>query len=616
MSTSMHVLLNCTAIVSSKRAVFHKSTIKTVVISNTDFSSYQTVEPNNGVFNVDLDFKTDEVVTDHLKFHFFTGDATPVLIAAGAIDLGNLESIYKFTNNFQNVTVTLRVEGNPPDIRNCKRSALHDSPRIINTTVAYVRAIEEQMNKELVVDETNGGVMFSKLLALHNMDGEASSHLHYQQDFEPSQYTSDRFLLSGISMMGILETLRLQHLTVEDVMDMPDESRTFTCFVSMVCQACMRSAQLCPYCPDMNVSEVPNSDGTCKLVPGESFKRPFAEPFDGKAMHGIQNDDCEGEALWMLQLFASFSHIRDMESVFPPHLFNLTDSQKQRVYGLAKRIGNLINEGKLHCDVTLVSTGAAAFGQDVGAQIEGHATCVLSNTACEPHDILMEGTNCICPEIYTVSLQLAKSGGVKDVGISVIANALTRKMMGEENDNHRMMVHLDLSNNLPFYQHAFMQNNMLLAASGEQLRYGVHVKDIGDYKVKCFVPVSDEIMPGTASELANYFNSRRMEIHPPLAPVSKVIDATRQWSPMTLYEGDEHVKGRKFITCCYTEAVHDAADRDKVLLAKQAMCEKWNGVNGEVGHANAFVAFDSVYHCICLFSDDLSHLKLFLEKSP
>lgn len=602
----MHVKLQCNVRVTSDRAVFPRSTLKTAIVSNCDECSYCKVDCSSGVFEVDLELEGP--ATDHLKFHFFTGDAVPVFVAGGGVYMGEMAGTYVFESNFQKVRVELTIKGESVDVSGLRRSALHRKDDMLREFIDYSDALSEALQHNTVVTHENGGSMFSHVLAIHNMESQATSHLHYEQDFVPTPYTSKRYLESGITMTCLLETLLFQQTTIANVMNMGDGSEEFTRFVSLVCQAPMRSAQVCPYTPDMNVGPLLGRDGKHQLVPGESFKRPFGEPFD-KTLHCVQNDDCEGEALLMLQLFWSFGHLvsenYSPNNLFPEALFNLTDEQKEQAYGLAERIGKLVLAKKLACEVTLVSSGSAALGQEP-QQLGGHATCVLVNMVGEPFDILMEGTNCISPELHTQTVEL----GGEPVCMSSIANQVTLKMLGTKvgSDNTRRMIHLETKGKMPFYKQVFVQSHNFVATKGEpRPSYGVHVKQLSDYNVKVFMPSTDT---KRERKLQKYIKDRASEIHPPMAPVSAILEAIKHWAPLALAEPTTQ---RPAMPCLYTEAFEDPAQREAALERARQLADNWNSANGEIGHATAFCAFDSVYHVLYLYTDDLGKLKQWIE---
>ena len=598
----MHICLSCKSRVFSNRAVFPLHTIGKVVVSNTDHSTYTVIEPKNGDFEVD--FQLTGTLTDHLKFHFFTSDKVPVLIAAGGVDMNALDGKHLMQCNFQKIHVSLEIKSQCEITENLPKSVLHKADKMMAMICEYTDYVDDFIKHKLIVEHDNGGSMFSKVLAVHNMDSQPTSHLHYQDDFMPTPYTSERFLRSGITMACLVETLHLQRMSVEKVMQLPDDSMQFTRFVSLVCEACMRSAKVCPYTPDMNVGEALDSNGNYVLIPGESFKRPFAEPFCG-ALHTLQTDDCEGQAVWMLQLFWSFAHMRDcqMDELFPDSLFELSLEDKEKLYELAMRIGGLVRSEKIECKVTLVSSASAALGQQP-AQIGGHATTVLVNSLGK-HQILMEGTNCICPDLHHRDVKIHN----QCVGLSTIANQLTMKMLGEnrESPDFRAMIHLDMSGNLPFYRSAFTQGNMLLATKQDR-KYGIHVRDINDEEIRAHVNL--EIDRKMEAKISEYVGARQIEIHPPLTSVENVRQAIEHWSKLKL---NTDMADRPCMPCVYTHAVLDPSARQAELEATQNRCDEWNQKNAHLGFAKAFTAFDSVYHALYLYTDNLQPLCDWIE---
>lgn len=614
----MRVRLEGTALVYGNSSGAVPNVARRLIVSDNDYATYCVVDidEQSGAFKVDFELEGvghEGYVTDFIKFFFFTSDRVPVHIASGGVHVARLvkDSVHKFRNNFQPVTVSVVIRDcDPLSAEGLARSMLRTPVREI--VVPYVDQIDKTIAKRALVKDENGGHMFSNVLAMHDMQDQATSHLHYQVDFCPTPYVCERYWRTGITMSCLVETLRLTRHTIPEINALDNSAPEFTRFVSMVCEACMRSARVCPYTPDQNV--VVDKNGEVRLVPGESFKRPFAEPFDGAHLHAMQNDDCEGEALWLLQMLWSFAFLRDDEC-FPEHLFDLTDAQKEQLVQLARRIGNLVEAERLTCEITLVSASAAALGNSSASHITGHAACVLTNrcyTEAGPHSILMEGTNCIYPEIYDAKCTINNS----ELTISQLANAFTRRMRDSSVENMdptdvRCMFHLDVvrGENMPFYRNCFIQDQKILCRRDDKT-YGVSV---GDLNKRDAVQSVGVLNPQSEKQLRDVLAKRRIEGHAPLAPVSKVLDATRHWSKQTLWELPS--QDQQYLPCLYTHAVEDPVLRAQRYADARIHCDEFNKKMGTtIGVADCFCAFDSVYHVLYLKLGNLDKICEFVGK--
>lgn len=598
------------------------------IVSNTDSCTFKEVRPENGHFVVDFDMQPIHekgVVTDFIKFHFFTPDEVPVLIAAGAVHLESLTTgvHFIFENNFTGVKIYL-------DILKCEihhdialtPSCLHDSESINAKILRFIQYVQEAMHENMQIGAANGGTMFTSLVAAHNMQNEASSNLHYQQDFAPNAESAKRFLLTGLTMLSLLESMQVMHLTIDQVNALPRSGVEFTRFVSIVCQTCSRSADLCPYTADMNVSTSVDKNGDYILVPGESYKRPFGLPWpDNGRIHSVQTDDCEGEALWLMHLCHSFAHVKDYTKaeLFPDHLFHVDESDKDQLMALGLEIGQLIADSLIQCDVVLVSASAPMLGaENSSPQLQGHATCVLVNMVGEPHEILMEGTNCLMPEMYLKKIQIQRPTGPKTLSMSSVANSMT-KMLMQQNYGRidcKMMAHLDIDvEKIPFYKNVFVQNNMFVATHGEtKPHFGVSVANMNNYKIKVFLPMGEMFHTKMQKSIENYVDARRAEIHPPLAPLDRIVQVTKTWSPMTMFKGNDILKDRQYIVCLYSRALADPSEREKYHKDLLCNCDQWNELYPQIGFANSFKAYNSVYHTLCLYTDNVDNLIMLLEK--
>jgi len=630
---------------------YPNSVIKRVIVCNRDGCSYQSfADVKDGQFDVDFELQPQEpgaALCDTLKFHFYSNHAIPVVIAAGAVPMADVGAVmahlgsknFTFACNFApiNVSLTLKPVGQPTCLQldGLDKSTLCNTADYMRLTQLTCTEVGSILTNNLVIKPEDGAPMFCNLMTAHNFQGEATTHIHYQSDIEPTPQDGRLFYASGITMTALAYALQAKCATVDEVLAMDQSSPNFTAFVTEVCQAFIRSAHLNPYVSDEVLSTNLDAAGrVCKTL-SECFKLPFREPFLFNTVGAgyLHADDCEGHATFIHYLFNSFKHMyRDappLQTVCPDHIFGHWDAQaKISLQKLANFIGQKAHDGSLRTDILLISAGSAALG-DGGNQLGGHATIVLVNSTNkdEPHDMLMEGTNSMTWDDDKRTIVCMK-GQLIPVQIPLVscANLLTQNianLCGEVQDSdRRMMAHLNSDLESKFYKVAFCQNGQLLATptqSPSRLNFGVNMQRLSDYKQKVFMPITSQLItkitkdPKADQFMARHREQRKLEIHPPRTDLCNVQKAVAHWSPLELYQHDEDLKGRQYKVCLAMRSIRDADERAANFLETKNRLQEWNSKFREVGVCSAFVAFDTVFTRLCMFTDNLPALQRVLS---
>lgn len=617
---------------------FPSNVLSRVIVSCNDDCSYQRIDDiKDGCFKVDFDLvplHEDAQLCNSLKLHFYTGNTTSIVIASGAISLEQVAALMGSTKqsspvvfncNFTPVSVmaTLNPPTTPmkvelPPMRETVLSHTDTAQKLFNIAGNQIFNL---LSSRVNVDATKGAPMFCNLITAHNMEGQATTHLHFAKDVAPTPKDSERFYMSGLTMTALAEALHAHSLTTSDVMAMDPSSKQFTLFVSGVCQSFMRSAHIAPYVLDKVLDPSLSPTGAVKHKLGESFLLPFREPFtttEGKAQF-LFADDCEGQATFMLHLFTSFQHLREAtkatqcDSVFPPHLFDMNEQEKKNLWDVAMKIGG----SNLRCDVALMSAGSAALG-DGGNQITGHATCIMVNTsdAMNPHDIMMEGTNSMVWDDDTRSISLAG----KQMPLSQVANLLTGQvagLLGEVDKNDfRYMIHIGPVNGKMFYKNVWCQNGTLVATDAPlKPSYGIDMQHISNYDLKVYMPLPTDLLENATKQkesdffLETFCELRKSEIHPPPIPISTILKATEHWTPAKAFVKPEQLNGREYKVCLTMQSVRDPVERAEILSKAPATIKQWNERYADIGFVSTYAALDTVYTKLHFWTDNLSKLE-------
>ena len=655
----MRLRFQASASVFSSNAVgnglcqFPASVIKRVIVCNKDGCSYQHfTDVQNGGFEVDFELQPlapGAVLCDTLKFHFYSNHAVPVVIAAGAVGMSDVGSImahlgsksFTFTCNFApiNVALTLKPAGSPTciDLSGLAKSTLCNSAEHMRLVSATCTGMQSVLTNNLVIKPEDGAPMFCNLMTAHNFQGEATTHTFYQSDVEPTSQDGKLFYASGITMTALAYALQARCMTVEDVLALDKASPAFTSFVTEACQAFIRSAHLNPYVSDEVLSTNLDSAGRIGKTLSECFKLPFREPFihDTAVSGYLHADDCEGQATFIHYLFSSFKHLYSdapsMDSVLPAHIFGHWDAQdKVSLMKLANTIGRMAHEGALRTDILLISAGSAALG-DGGNQLGGHATIVLVNSSNkdQPHDMLMEGTNSMMWDDDKRTIVCMKSELVPvSVPLVSCANMLTQNianLFGESDAaDVRLLAHINKDLEAKFYKVAFCQNGQLLATptqSPAQLNYGVDMKLLSDYSKKVFMPITDKLVTKITSDknaydfMKNHRELRKSEIHPPRTDLCNIQKAVAHWSPMEVYQHPPQVEGRAYKVCLAMKSIRDPEKRSAELLATREKVDAFNAKYSNIGYCTAYVAFDTMFTKLCMYTDNLDALQTMLSSA-
>jgi len=662
----MRVRFSACATVFSDKEQFPHSTVRCVVVCNRDGCTYQRVDDvKKGRFDVDFELQPMDagcMLTDTLKFHVFT-DKLLVLVASGKMPMQDVaqamsDPTFKghvvLESNFKPVAVHVQIDSciTPMNVQlpMMQKSTLHDNETFAGLFQAFAGAVRGVLNKTIEINPTKGANMFANLLTAHNFQGELTTHVHFQHDIEPTKKDSELFFRSGLTMLAAAEALHVQGVEAEEVLSWEVGSRQFTEYTAAVGQAFMRSAHICPYLSDFNVSAELDAMGQLKMDVGESFRLPFREPFHGSAKKAlfVHADDCDGFATYILCLLHSFMHLHEeitaqpiamqltldtpildtstSSRYFPAHLFNMTETDKDALLAVGMKIGKAFKERHIRCDVTLLSAGGAALGDKEGA-LGGHATCMLSNWSNlnEPFDIMMEGTNSIYADADTTQVTIQTTEGMQEVPLIDIANKLTAQINGPlDRANNRILQHINLKTHSVFYKTAFCQNGVLLATpmGANNLSYGVNMCDMSDYNKKVLMPVDASMLDNTVKSkgahemLERYCHARRDEIHPPRVSIDRVNEALGAWSPMDMFKRPTAIGSRPVKTCLSSTSERDPEKRKLIFKAAQEVAIAWNNHPRDrtIGHFRVVQAFDSVYKILSLYTDDMTTIKKGLEK--
>ena len=641
---------------SKKNKMFPADVINRVIVCNKEGCSYAHITKiENGNFDVEFELKPIDKnvkLCNSLKFHFYTGNKVPLVIAAGEVSMGSIIRLMKGKDidpvqincNFSPVFVQMHFH--PPktpltvsSVPKFENSCLNDSDtyaRIITLTNNYVSGI---IKTKLNLETNIGAPMFCNLMSAHNFSKQVTTHIDYQQDVTPTVKNGKLFYKSGLTMCALAETHLNLCLTPEQVMKMPLESKEFTNFVANVCQSFMRSAHICPYVSDTVLDSKLDSSGNVHEILSESFKLPLHEPFPENATY-LCADDCEGQATFMLHLFHSFGYLhakqnsktglfKHFEVAMPANLFKMNDEEKAQLWKVAMKIGSCVNDKKLECHVTLVCAGGASLG-DSSSSVGGHATCVLVNNTIPEKQItqIMEGTNSMLWDDDNTTLDLSNPMIPLKMPLVQVANMLTTniaKIMGLEqadDPDFRKLIHLNSDNEQKFYKTAYCQNGNLLAsnvANSLKLDYGIGMNSMSDQQKKVLMPVTPSLINSLVqNDKAHSFCNehriaRRDEIHPPLMSKEKLSSLISHWSPLVTCSLPELLTSRKYKICMAMRSIRDKDERNEFAMQLHEKLNEWNNKYSDVGICTSYVAMDTVFTRLHMWTDDIAKLQSTLK---
>lgn len=642
---------------SKKMQVFPTNTINRVIVCNKEGCTYSHItDVKDGKFDVNFELKPlekDLVLSDMLKFHFYTGNKIPLVIAAGAIKMGSIIRLMKgkeidpvqISCNFSPVFVQLSFHSptsiNPNiQVPKLERSCLQNTETHAQITLLTNACVTSIIKSKLDLRANIGAPMFCNLMSAHNFEKEITSHINFQQDISPSLKHGKLFYKSGLTMTALAESLHNLCVTTDEVMKMDDSGKEFTNLVANVCQSFMRSAHICPYVSDEVLDPKLDSSGSIHHLLSESFKMPLHEPYVENATY-LCADDCEGQASFMLHLFESFGHLyerenhktgqfKHFEKAMPTSLFKMTDDEKSKLWQVAMKIGSCVNTKKIQCHITLVSAGGASLGDSEG-QVGGHATCVLVNN-CNPQSSItqiMEGTNSMTWDDDNREVDLSNPMIPLKMPLVQVANMLTTniaKIMGMEKNNDpdfRKLIHLNSQNQSKFYKTAYCQNGNLLASNDGnslKLEYGINMNSISDSKKKVLMPVTAALTNTVVQNSSahafceTHRLQRKNEIHPPLVSKEKLSSLIAHWTPMTMNVVPEEITKRKNKICLAMKSFRNPEERAAFHLQLNQKLKEWNHKYSDVGLCTSYVAFDTVFTRLHMWVDDMDKLQNTLKK--
>ena len=617
-----------------------------VIVSSADgCTSHIAPVREDGRFDVDFLLHASDplgAVVDTLKFHFYA--KADLLVASGCVPMGEFlrgvdrggTTHFDATFNFVKNCVKVEVKGPPSPSAGLEAflthppapSALWGTDRATKLFSDLSTQVSDNLRTKLVISPEIGAPIFTHVLTAHAMEGQFTTHMHYQLDMEPTRRQTNLLLESGLTMMAVADTLHFWGRNADEVRGF--EPVELTKFSAACCQFLQRSARVMPYVPDACVTA--DEGGNVTMRGTEVFKRFLSEPMDLELDTPLAKDDCEGYATAMHVMFRSFQHLYEDEKrepacpkpllllsrIFPPARFDMTDEQKQVILGLAMLIGEQASSGLIESCTTMVSAHAASLGAGLTAGLKGHVTqtmlskhaaleglrCLgaeLGDTSllhCE--NILMEGTNSIQAETKDFRMKIvSKSGHVTEIPFYDIANTISRAMSTGDKDHSRISIHMMQKGRMPFYTGVFCQGGNLVGmrtAEGDSLGYGLPVEMLSDQNSKVFMQVKSP----EEDWLRGHIQARHTEIHPPFVTLEKLGAVLSKWSPVTYFPGVEELREKEITNCVVSEAFEDPTLRMKALDKALASAQSYNSKPGRVGYMAAWTSMDSVFKRVSL----------------
>jgi len=138
---------------------------------------------------------------------------------------------------------------------------------------------------------------------------------------------------------------------------------------------------------------------------------------------------------------------------------------------------------------------------------------------------------------------------------------------------------------------------------------------ISDYDTKVYMPISAQLInqlasnPKASTFMDEHRARRRCEIHPPRTTLTKVQTAIAHWSPLELFKPDPKLLGRQYKVCLTMRSVRDPDERNMVHAMAMVKAAEWNKKFEAVGKLSTYVAFDTVFTKLCMWTDDLPTLQ-------
>ena len=674
---SMRVKFDAKLTTFSSQGEFPSDTVDTVILSNCDGCSHQTVKvEKNGLLKVDYEMKPltcETKMTDRLKMFFYYRDNCDGLakpISAGHIRLDKLADRARhggeepFQSNFCSNTVAVKFVPDPQNTMHIDLQALRNNDSLrasvlsdinvdppekpkLNECVELMKLLDHSVKKglqsNLEISKENGGDMFKSMFTAHIMGGEAALYNLYHLDFDGAHNYPP-----WLSTYLLAETLHTNSLTCDQVKALSPD--LLTKFVASYAQAPMRSASATPYTPDLTLCESPELAKTrkCSML-SEVFKGPFREPvhyLEGKR-RSLIDDDCEGLAALIRDgvnhlgfLYAKHNDLFNnssnmlayntmMKSYFPQDLFGQFPKKDQiKLMDLAMHIGERVHKNELECKITLVSANGASYGSEGDMHgpkhVQAHACASLvCNHPTYPLTCMLEGTACIADEVTTKKVDIAD----ESVSMSDLVNSLTVqppfnnlfKFPDIPKEETRLAMHVTHSKG-SFYRSAFTQSNTLLGAQiGDgPMSYGVDMEFLSDHKIKVHMPVQGKILGAeNFDKLQKYVTARACEIHPPMAS-HEDLRTELKWAPMSLFKGCDGVDTNRPVTTAMLHVTTTPKYHDTIMQQFKQESDEFNSkkVHTDLGFCRTFASMDGVTKVLHMYTDNLHPLQAQLMRKP
>jgi len=209
-----------------------------------------------------------------------------------------------------------------------------------------------------------------------------------------------------------------------------------------------------------------------------------------------------------------------------------------------------------------------------------------------------------------------------------VANMLTTniaKIMGMEqadDPDFRKLIHLNSDNEQKFYKTAYCQNGNLLAsnvANSLKLDYGIGMNSMSDQQKKVLMPITPSLINSLVqNDKAHSFCNehriaRRDEIHPPLMSKEKLSSLISHWSPLVTCSLPEVLNSRKYKICMAMKSIRDKDERNEFAMQLHEKLNEWNNKYSDVGICTSYVAMDTVFTRLHMWTDDIAKLQSTLK---
>jgi hypothetical protein len=106
---------------------------------------------------------------------------------------------------------------------------------------------------------------------------------------------------------------------------------------------------------------------------------------------------------------------------------------------------------------------------------------------------------------------------------------------------------------------------------------------------------------------------RRNEIHPPLASKEKILSIINHWTPISSFKEIPMLKGRNYKLCMAMKSIRDPQERQAYAATLNEKLLEWNGKYSDLGVCTQYVAMDTVFTRLHLWTDDIDKMKTTLQ---